>query len=83
LEGTKKKVHELETKNSNYCNELPYLHKQFTKISKTLGSIDSQQVKLKKILEQEHANQNVVEQSVTFIQKLFILAKGKVKWLEG
>jgi hypothetical protein len=61
LEGTKKKVHELETKNSNYCNELPYFHKQFIEINKTLGSIDLQHVKLKKTLEQEHANQKVVE----------------------
>jgi hypothetical protein len=48
-----------------------------------LGSIDSQQLKLKKTLEQEHANQKVVEQSLTLTEKLFILAKGKVKWLEG
>jgi len=43
----KKKVHELETENSNYRNELPYFHKQFIEISKTLGSIDLQHVKLK------------------------------------
>jgi hypothetical protein len=44
-----------------------------------LGSIDLQHVKLKKTLEQEHANQKVVEQSLTLIEKLLILAKGKVE----
>jgi hypothetical protein len=38
----KKKVQELETKNSNYRIKLPNLHKQLTKIIKMLGSIDSQ-----------------------------------------
>jgi hypothetical protein len=75
----KKKVHELKTENSNYRNEPPYFHKQFIEISKTLGSIDLQHVKLKKTLEQEHANQKVVEQSLTLIEKLLILAKGKVE----
>jgi hypothetical protein len=40
LEGMKKKVQELETKYSNYQNELLELHKWFTKIGKTLGFID-------------------------------------------
>ncbi len=73
----------MKIKNSNYHNELTYLHKQFTEIDKALGSIDSQQLKVKKTMEQEHANQKVVEQSLTLTEKLFILAKGKVKWLEG
>jgi len=68
----------LEIKNSNYQNELLNLHKHLTKIGKTLGSINSEWVKLKQALEQEQTNQKVVEQSLTFIEKLFILAKGKV-----
>ncbi len=51
LEYTRKRVFELETKNSNYQNELPNLHKHLTKISKTLGTIDSERAKLKEALE--------------------------------
>ncbi len=40
LEGIRKRVFKLETKNSNYYNELPNLHKCFIEISKTLGTID-------------------------------------------
>jgi hypothetical protein len=44
-----------------------------------LGSINSKWVKLKQVLKQKQINQKVVEQSLTFIEKLFILAKGKVE----
>jgi hypothetical protein len=46
-----------------------------------MGSIDLEWVKLKQAL--EYANRKVVEQSLIFIEKMFILAKGKVEWLEG
>jgi hypothetical protein len=45
-----KRVQELETKNSNYQNELLDLHKQFIEISKMLGSINSEWVMFKDIL---------------------------------
>lgn len=48
-----------------------------------LGSINSEQAKFKQALEQEHANQKVVEQSFTFTKKIFILIKRKVHQLEG
>jgi hypothetical protein len=40
VEKTKKKVQELETKNSKFWNELPKLHKWLIEINKTLSSID-------------------------------------------
>jgi hypothetical protein len=46
-----KRVQELETENSNYQNELLEVHKWFTKIGKTLGSIDSERAMLKQIFE--------------------------------
>ncbi len=52
FEGTKK-VPQLETKNSNYQNELLDLHKHIIKIGKMLGSIDSKQAKLKQAFEQK------------------------------
>jgi wobble nucleotide-excising tRNase len=51
LEGTKKKVMELENENSNYQNELLDLHKCLVEISNTLGSINLEQAKLKQGLE--------------------------------
>ncbi len=56
LEGIRKKVLELETKNSNYQNELPNLHKRLTKICKILGTIDLEQAKFKQALELGYAN---------------------------
>jgi hypothetical protein len=56
LDGIRKRVFELETKNSNYHNELSDLHKQLTKIGKMLGTIDSEWMKFKQALEEEQAN---------------------------
>jgi hypothetical protein len=47
LEDTRKRVLELETKNSNYWNELPNLHKHVIEIGKMLGTIDLKQAKFK------------------------------------
>jgi wobble nucleotide-excising tRNase len=41
LEGAHKKALELETKNSNYQNEVSELHNRLAKINKTLGLINS------------------------------------------
>lgn len=50
LEGAQKRVQELEIGNSNFWNELPKLHKQLTKIDKTLGSINLEHVVLQTTL---------------------------------
>jgi len=59
------------------------LFKCLTKIGKTLSSIDSKRAKLKQALEQEQNNWKVVEQILTFTEKLFISTKGKVEQLDG
>jgi len=62
MEGTKKRVEELKTKNSNYRNELLELHNwPCNRINEYLGSINSEQVALQWTFEQEHANWKVVE----------------------
>jgi hypothetical protein len=47
-----------------------------------LGSINSKRAKFKQALEQEWANQKAVEEFLTLIEKLLVLAKRRVKWLE-
>ncbi len=83
MESIKKKVKELETKNSNFRNELIELHKWLTKIGKILGSVDSKQAMLKHFFWKEQTNQKIVEQSLRLANKLFKMTKVKVEWLEG
>ncbi len=84
MEGTKKRVEELKTKNSNYRNELLELHNwPCNRINEYLGSINSEQVALQWTFEQEHANWKVVEQSLSLINKILKAAKVKVEQLEG
>lgn len=59
------------------------LHKHLTKIGKTLSFIDSKKAKLKQALKQEQNNWKVVEQTLAFIENLFISTKRKVEQLEG
>jgi hypothetical protein len=73
----------LETKNSNFWNELIELHKWLNKIGKILGSIDSKQAMLKQKNWKEQTNQKVIEQSLKLTNKLFKMAKVKVERLEG
>ncbi len=73
----------METKNSNFWNELIELHKWLNKIGKILGSIDSKQAMLKQKNWKEQTNQKVIEQSLKLTNKLFKMAKVKVERLEG
>ncbi len=82
LEDTRKRVLELETKNSNYWNELPNLHKHVIEIGKMLGTIDLKQAKFKQALEEEQANQKAMEQSLTLIKSYLFSPKGRVVQLE-
>ncbi len=45
-------------------------------------TINLERTKLKQALEQEQTNWKTMERSITFIEKLFVLTKGKVEWLE-